>query len=67
MRIVLENEMLCAEIESFGAELKSLVKKEPGQEYVGGRPVVLGQDIAYFVPFYRQTGESRFSLSGKIL
>jgi len=34
MRIRLDNQFFHAEIESFGAELKSLVKKENGQEYL---------------------------------
>ena len=34
MRYVLENEQIRAEIESFGGELKSLVNKTTGQEYM---------------------------------
>ena len=36
MRILLENAVFTAEIESFGAELKSLVRKEGNMEYMWG-------------------------------
>lgn len=34
MRIAIENEILKAEVETFGAELQSIVKKETNQEYM---------------------------------
>ena len=36
MRYFLENEFLTVELESLGAEIKSLVKKATGQEYMWG-------------------------------
>ena len=34
MRYILENEMLKVEIDSLGAEIKSVVNKTTGQEYM---------------------------------
>ncbi len=66
MRIVLENEMLCAEIESFGAELKSLVKKESGQEYMWeADPAYWGKTSPILFPFIGKLEKAGFRFQGK--
>lgn len=52
MRYVLENEQLRAEIEGFGAELKSLVRKATGQEYMWeADPAFWGKTSPVLFPF----------------
>lgn len=52
MRYFLENEQIKAEIESFGAELRSLVNKETGQEYMWeADPVFWGKTSPVLFPF----------------
>lgn len=67
MRIAIENEFLKVEIESFGAELKSMIKKENHQEYMWeADPVHWGKTSPNLFPFigklvdctYRYNGES---------
>lgn len=52
MRIQIENEQLIAEIESFGAELKSLKHKESNQEYMWeADPAFWGKTSPILFPF----------------
>ena len=52
MRITIENEILKAELESFGAELKSLVSKKDSQEYMWeADPAFWGKTSPILFPF----------------
>lgn len=52
MRYVLENETLKVEIDSFGAELKSVINKETNQEYMWqGDPAYWGRTSPVLFPF----------------
>ncbi len=52
MRVQIENEWLKAEIESFGAELKSLVRKEDNQEFLWeADPAFWGKTAPILFPF----------------
>ena len=52
MRILLENAVFTAEIESFGAELKSLVRKEGNMEYMWeADPAFWGKTSPILFPF----------------
>lgn len=52
MRYILENEQIKAEIESFGGELKSLVRKSTGQEYMWeADPAFWGKTSPVLFPF----------------
>lgn len=52
MRYILENEQIKAEIESFGGELKSLVDKGTGQEYMWeADPAFWGKTSPVLFPF----------------
>lgn len=52
MRYILENELIKAEIESFGGELKSLVHKATGQEYMWeADPAFWGKTSPILFPF----------------
>lgn len=52
MRYILENEQIRAEIESFGGELKSLVRKSTGQEYMWeADPAFWGKTSPVLFPF----------------
>lgn len=52
MRYILENEQIKAEIESFGGELKSLVHKATGQEYMWeADPAFWGKTSPVLFPF----------------
>lgn len=66
MRIVLENEVLRAEIESFGAELKSVIRKESGQEYMWeADPKYWGKTSPILFPFIGKLEKSGFRYQGK--
>ena len=65
MRIVLENDVLHAEIESFGAELKSVVKKESGQEYMWeADPTYWGKTSPILFPFIGKLVKAGFRYQG---
>ncbi len=53
-RYRLENDAIRIEIESHGAELKSLVKKETGTEYMWCADGILGQNFTGSVPVCRK-------------
>ena len=58
MRYILENDTLRVEIESFGAEIKSVKRKADGREYMWcGDPEILGQNIAGALPVCRRAEE----------
>ena len=57
MRYILENDTLRVEIESFGAEIKSVKRKADGRIYVVRRPEILGQNFAGALPVCRRAEE----------
>ena len=58
MRYILENDTLRVEIESFGAEIKSVKRKADGREYMWcGDPEYWGQNIAGALPVCRRAKE----------
>ncbi|MBR1931611.1 MAG: aldose 1-epimerase family protein [Lachnospiraceae bacterium] len=66
MRIVLENELWKAEIKRFGAELKSLVRKEDGQEYLWeADPAYWGKTSPILFPFIGKLEGAGFSYQGR--
>lgn len=66
MRYILENERIKAEIESLGAELKSLVDKETGQEYMWeADPAFWGKTSPILFPFIGKLEGAAFWHEGK--
>lgn len=66
MRVSIENEQLKAEIESFGAELKSLIRKEENQEYMWeGIPPFWRKTSPILFPFIGQWVNSSYRYHGK--
>lgn len=66
MRIFIENEMLKAELESFGAELKSLVRKETNQEYMWeADPAFWGKTSPILFPFIGKLEGAAYRYNGK--
>ena len=66
MRIQLENAVFTAEIESFGAELKSLVKKEGNTEYMWeADPAFWGKTSPILFPFIGKLEGGKYQYSGK--
>lgn len=67
MRYVLENDNLKVELESFGAEIKSLVKKSTGQEYMwSGDPAYWGKTSPLLFPFIGKLIEDQYHYQGKV-
>ncbi len=67
MRIVLENEKLKAEIESFGVELKSLVMKSTGQEYMWEADAAYwGKTSPILFPFIGKLAGEQYRYKGKV-
>ena len=67
MRIYLENESVKVEIETFGAEIKSLVKKATGQEYMWcANPVYWGKTAPFLFPFIGKLVEEKYTYEGKV-
>ncbi len=65
MRYVLENGELRAEIESFGAELKSLVRKETGQEFMWeADPAFWGKTSPVLFPFIGKLKGAEYRYQG---
>lgn len=61
MRILLENGVFTAEIESFGAELKSLVRKEGNTEYMWeANPAFWGKTSPILFPFIGKLEGGKF-------
>lgn len=66
MRIAIENEQLKAEIESFGAELKSVIRKSDNQEYMWeADPTYWGKTAPVLFPFIGKLENCTFSHNGK--
>ena len=63
MRYTLENENLKVEIDSFGAEIKSVKRKSDNFEYMWcGDKKVLGQNIPCIIPFVGAPEKQRIPL-----
>ena len=66
MRYFLENEQIKVEIESFGAELKSLVNKATGQEYMWeADPAYWGKTSPVLFPFIGKLEGAGYKYGGK--
>ena len=66
MRISIENEQLKAEIDSYGAELKSIVKKDTNQEYLWeADPAFWGKTSPILFPFIGKLEGGVFRHNGK--
>ena len=66
MRYFLENEWIKAEIESFGAELKSLKTKEDDQEYMWcADPQYWGKTSPFLFPFIGKTVNMEYKYNRK--
>lgn len=67
MRINLENETVKVEIETFGAEIKSVVKKATGQEYMWcANPAYWGKTAPFLFPFIGKLVEEKYTYEGKV-
>lgn len=67
MRISLENESIKVEFESFGAEIKSVVKKATGQEYMwSADPAYWGKTAPFLFPFIGKLANEEYKYEGKI-
>lgn len=66
MRYILENEQLCVEIDSFGAELKSVKDKATNQEYMWqGDPSYWGRTSPILFPFVGRLKNDTYLHEGK--
>ena len=66
MRYILENEILCVEIDSFGAELKSVKNKTTNQEYMWqGDPQYWGRTSPILFPFVGSLKDKCYTYEGK--
>lgn len=66
MRYVLENDVLRVEIDSFGAELKSVKNKTNDQEYMWqGDPQYWGRTSPILFPFVGSLKDKRYTYQGK--
>ncbi len=66
MRISIENEQLKAEFESFGAELKSIIKKDTNQEYMWEADSAFwGKTSPILFPFIGKLEGAGYSYNGK--
>ncbi len=67
MRFILENENLRLEAESFGAELKSLVRKSDGREYLwSGDPAYWGKTAPLLFPFIGKLQDESYTYRGRV-
>lgn len=65
MRYFLENDVLKVEIESFGAEVKSVLRKENYREYMWyGNPKYWGRTSPVLFPFVGSLKDKKFSWKG---
>ena len=65
MRVFLENETVKAELESFGAEIKSLVKKEENRELMwSADPAFWGKTAPFLFPFIGKLQDEQFVHEG---
>lgn len=66
MRYLLENEELQAEVDSLGAEMKSLVIKQGGQEMLwGGSPEYWGETSPVLFPFIGKLKDFQYTYEGR--
>lgn len=66
MRHILENDILRVEIDSFGAELKSVKDKASGQEYMWqADPAYWGRTSPVLFPFVGSLKDKRYTYNGK--
>ena len=66
MRYFLENDCLKVEIESFGAEIKSVIRKENMREYLWyGNPRFWGRTSPVLFPFVGSLKDKKYSYQGK--
>ena len=66
MRVFLENDTVKMELESFGAEIKSLVKKECGQELMWSADSAFwGKTAPFLFPFIGKLQDEKFVYEGK--
>jgi len=66
MRYILENDRLRVEIDSFGAELKSVKNKTTNQEYMWqGDPTYWGRTSPVLFPFVGKVRDDRYTYKGK--
>ncbi len=66
MRHILENDFLCVEIDSFGAELKSVKDKATQQEYMWqADPTYWGRTSPVLFPFVGSLKDKRYTYEGK--
>lgn len=66
MRYILENEELCIEVDSFGAELKSVKSKRTEEEYMWqGDPKFWGRTSPVLFPFVGSLKNKQFIHNGK--
>ncbi len=66
MRYFLENDRIKVEIDSFGAEVKSVIKKNGMQEYMWyGNPKYWGRTSPVLFPFVGSLKEKKYSWKGK--
>ena len=67
MRYFLENDSIKVEFESFGAEIKSLVKKATAQEYMwGADPAYWGKTAPFLFPFIGKLVQEEYTYEGKV-
>ena len=67
MRYLLENEWIEAQIESFGAEVKSFKTKADDQEYMwSADPAYWGKTSPFLFPFIGKTVNMEYKYDGKI-
>lgn len=65
MRYVLENEVLRVEVDSFGAELRSVKSKETGEEYMWqADPAFWGRTSPVLFPFVGSLKNKQFKFQG---
>lgn len=66
MRYFLENDILKVELESFGAEVKSIIRKSNNREYMWyGNPKFWGRTSPVLFPFVGSLKEKKYSWQGK--
>ena len=66
MRYIIENEEVLVELESFGAEIKSLVDKQTNQEYMwSGDPKYWGKTAPFLFPFIGKLKNEQFKYEGQ--
>ncbi len=67
MRYILENETIKVEFESFGAEIKSVLKKTTNQEYMwGAEPAYWGKTAPFLFPFIGKLVREEYTHEGKV-